>query len=209
MLTALWTGARYFPSWHSKETACDFFDIKGVAEGLLKSLNLVNCEFTSLPEAFCTYTRPGHTAQVMVDTTFIGLVGEVHPQTLQNFDLAQTAFILELDLERLTACLPETLQAQPIPKFPATTRDITIIVNKDIESQKIVNTIESAHEDLIERIQLFDVYEGTPIAAGKKSISFRIVYRSPHKTLEDEEINRLNKKITDRLVDEFSATLPV
>jgi phenylalanyl-tRNA synthetase beta chain len=209
MLAGLWTGARYFPSWHSKETACDFFDMKGVAEGLLQSLKLVNCEFTSLPEASCAYTKSGHTAQIFIDNTFIGLVGEVHPRMLQNFDLAQTAFILELNLDRLTACLPETLQAQPIPKFPATTRDITIIVDRDIESLKIVKTIGSAHAELIERLHLFDVYEGAPIAGGKKSISFRIIYRSPHKTLEDEEINRLNKMITDRLVKAYNATLPV
>jgi phenylalanyl-tRNA synthetase beta chain len=141
--------------------------------------------------------------------TFIGLVGEVHPQVLQNFDLVQTAYILELNLDRLISCLPETIQDQPIPKFPATTRDITIIVDKDIESQKIVKSIEGANEELIEKLYLFDVYQGAPIAGGKKSISFRVIYRSPHKTLEDEEINGLNKTITDRLVKEYNATLPV
>ena len=209
ILAGLWTGARHVTTWHSKETACDFFDIKGVTEGLLESLNLANYEFTSLPEASCAYTKPGHTAQILVDNTLVGLVGEVHPRILDNFDLAQTAFIFEIDLDRLTPCLPETLQAQTIPRFPATTRDITIIVDKDIESQKIVKTIGSSHEELIERLHLFDVYEGTPIAEGKKSISFRIVYRSPHKTLEDEEINRLNKHITDRLVKKYNASLPV
>jgi phenylalanyl-tRNA synthetase beta chain len=209
MLAGLWTGARFFPSWHSKETPCDFFDIKGVTEGLLQSLNLDNCEFTSLPEASHTYTKPGYTAQIFIGKTAIGLVGEVHPQVLQNFDLVQTAYILEINLDRLISCLPETIRSQPIPKFPATTRDITIIVDKDIESQRIVNSIEGANEELIEKLHLFDVYEGAPIADGKKSISFRIIYRSPHKTLEDEEINRLNKAITDRLVKEYNATLPV
>lgn len=209
MLVGLWTGARFFPSWHSKETPCDFFDIKGVAEGLLQSLNLDSCEFTSLPDASCTYTKPGYTAQIFISKTFIGLVGEVHPQVLQNFDLVQTAYILELNLDRLISCLPETIQSQPIPKFPATTRDITIIVDKNIESQRIVKSIEGTNEELIEKLHLFDVYEGAPIAGGKKSISFRIIYQSPHKTLEDEEINRLNKTITDRLVKEYNATLPV
>jgi phenylalanyl-tRNA synthetase beta chain len=209
MLAGLWTGARFFPSWHSKETPCDFFDIKGVAEGLLQSLNLDNCEFTSLPEASHPYTKPGYTAQIFVGKTVIGLVGKVHPQVLQNFDLAQTAYILEINLDRLISCLPETIQSQPIPKFPATTRDITIIVDKDIESQRIVKSIEGANEELIEKLHLFDVYEGAPIAGGKKSISFRIIYRSPYKTLEDEEINRLNKAIADRLVKEYNATLPV
>jgi phenylalanyl-tRNA synthetase beta chain len=209
MLAGLWTGARFFPSWHSKETPCDFFDIKGATEGLLQSLNLDSCEFTSLPEASCTYTKPGYTAQIFIAKTFIGLVGEVHPRVLQNFDQVQTAYILELNLDRLISCLPETIQSQPIPRFPATTRDITIIVDKNIESQRIVKSIEGANEELIEKLHLFDVYEGAPIAGGKKSISFRIIYRSPHKTLEDEEINHLNKTITNRLVKEYNATLPV
>ncbi len=208
MLASLWTGARLFPSWHSQETPCDFFDIKGVAEGLLQKLNLGGCEFTSLPEASCAYTKPGYTAQIIIAKTPIGLVGEVHPRVLQNFDLVQTAYILELNLNRLISCLPETVQSQPIPRFPATTRDITIIVDQDIESQRIVKSIESANEELIERLHLFDIYEGAPIAGGKRSISFRIIYRSPHKTLEDEEINRLNKTITDRLVEKYNATLP-
>ena len=209
MLAALWTGARFFPSWHSQELPCDFFDIKGVSEGLLESLNLYGCEFTSLPDDLCTYTKPGYTAQIFIGKTCIGLVGEAHPQVRQHFDLIQTAYILEINLDRLISCLPETIQSEPIPKFPATTRDITIIVDKDIESHKIVKSIESANEKLIEGLQLFDVYEGAPIASGKKSISFRIIYRSPQKTLEDKEINRLNKTITDRLVKEFNATLPV
>ena len=208
MLAGLWTGARFFPSWHSQEAPCDFFDIKGITEGLLQSLNLDRCEFTSLPEASCTYTKRGYTAQIFMGKTLIGLVGEAHPQVLQNYDLVQTAYILELNLDRLISCLPETIQSQPIPRFPATTRDITIIVDKNIESQRIVKSIEGANEDLIERLHLFDVYEGAPIAGGKKSISFRIIYRSPHKTLEDEEINHLNKTITDRLIKEYNATLP-
>ena len=176
---------------------------------MLQSLNLDSWEFTSLPDESCTYTKPGYTAQIFIDKTFLGLVGEVHPQILRNFDLVQTAYILEINLDRLISCLPESIQSQPIPKFPATTRDITIIVDKDIESQRIVNSIESANEELIEKLHLFDVYAGAPIASGKKSISFRIIYRSPHKTLADEEINRLNKTITDRLVKEYNATLPV
>jgi len=104
--------------------------------------------------------------------------------------------------------LGEVSQFNPIPKFPATTRDITIIVDKDIETQKIIKYIENANAELIEDLYLFDVYEGSPIAAGKKSISLRIIYRSPDKTLEDEEIRHLTEAITDRLIKEFNASLP-
>jgi phenylalanyl-tRNA synthetase beta chain len=209
MLTGLWTGSRYDASWHYKEMPCDFFDIKGVVEGLLERLNLEGCDFTTLPDAACTYTKPGYTAQIHMDDSLFGLIGEVHPQVLENFDLLQTVFIFELHVDRLIRHLREVNQFKPIAKFPAITRDITIIVDKDIEAQKIIKHIENADEELIEDLHLFDVYEGAPIAAGKKSISLRIIYRSPDKTLEDQEIRHLTKNITDRLVKAFNASLPV
>jgi phenylalanyl-tRNA synthetase beta chain len=208
MLTGLWTGSRYNASWHYKEMPCDFFDMKGVVEGLLESLNLESCDFTTLPDAACTYTKPGYTAQIYRGDSILGLTGEVHPQVLENFDLLQKAFIFELHVDLLIGHLREVSQFKPIPKFPATTRDITVIVDKDIEAQKIIKHIENADEELIEYLYLFDVYEGAPIAAGKKSISLRIIYRSPEKTLEDEEIRHLTETITDRLIREFNASLP-
>lgn len=209
MLAGIWTGARFDDSWHNKELPCDFFDIKGVAEGLLKSLHLNAVEFTSLPDASCTYTKPGYSAQIIIGDEIVGLVGEVNSQVRANFDLVQTAYIFEINLDRLIDYLPETIQFQPIPKFPATTRDISIIVDKNTETQQMVACIERANEKLIEDLLIFDVYEGTPIAAGKKSVSFRITYRSSLKTLEDEKINHLNKRITDRLLKEFNGSLPV
>jgi phenylalanyl-tRNA synthetase beta chain len=209
MLAGLWTGARFETSWHSKEMPCDFFDIKGVVEGLLDSLKVYNTKFSALPDASCTYTKPGYTAQILIGDIFLGLVGEGHPQVLKNFDLAQKAYIFELDVNRLISLLPHTTQAQQIAKFPATTRDITIIIDKNLESQNILDSVENIEEALIENLYLFDVYQGEPIPSGKKSISFRITYRSHNKTLEDEEINLVHKTITDRLLKEFDATLPV
>jgi phenylalanyl-tRNA synthetase beta chain len=98
---------------------------------------------------------------------------------------------------------------QQIPKFPAATRDITIIVDRNLESQIILKSVEKFDEELIENLHLFDVYEGDPIPPGKKSITFRIIYRSLNKTLEDDEINLVHKTIAERLLKEFDATLPI
>jgi len=208
MLIALWTGARTDASWHSREYPCDFFDIKGAAEALLQALKLKGIRFTAMADESCEYTRPGHTACIMAPDFQIGLVGEIHPQVSDNYDLKQTAFIFELDLEKIAGLIQETRSSQPIPRFPAIYRDITLIVSRGIETQTVLEAVENFREALIEQLHLFDVFEGDPIAAGKKSVSFRVTYRSPDKTLEDDDVNELHKSITERLLKAFDATLP-
>ncbi|MBC2695427.1 MAG: phenylalanine--tRNA ligase subunit beta, partial [Desulfobacteraceae bacterium] len=208
MLAGIWTGSRTNTSWYSKESGCDFFDIKGVVEGLLNRVKTDRIKFTCTPNNLCTYTRPGHTAQILQEKKLIGLVGEIHPQVLRNFDLKQAAFIFELDLNAVSDLIPETIRSKPIPKFPSISRDITIIIDKDLESSKLPETIRKLGEELIENLYLFDVFESDIIPQNKKSISLRITYRSKHKTLEDDEVNYIHKNITHRLLKEFDALLP-
>ena len=208
MIAALWTGSRFDAAWHVKETACDFFDLKGVAEGLLRGLGVTDWTFTAMSVESCRYTKPGHTARIIAGDTLIGLAGEVHPRVLDNFGLKQTAFIFELDMDRLIALIPDKKLSKPIPKFPAVFRDITLIIDRDVEAASVLQSVESQGEELVESLQLFDVYQGDPIPAGKKSISFRITYRSSTKTLEDDVVNTLHGKITGRLIKAFDAGLP-
>jgi len=208
MLIALWTGARTDASWHSRENLCDFYDIKGAVEALMRALKLEGIRFTAMANDACEYTRPGHTARITASNLQIGLVGEVHPRVSEAYDLKQTAFIFELDLEKIAGLIPQTRNSKPMPRYPAIYRDITIIVDRGIETQTVMEAVENFQEELIESLNLFDVFEGVPIAAGKKSVSFRITYRSPGKTLEDDDINDLHKSITERLLKAFNATLP-
>ena len=121
---------------------------------------------------------------------------------------AETAHYFELDLEKIAGLIPQSRDSRPIPRFPAIYRDITIIVDRGIETQTVLEAADNFQEKLIENLYLFDVFEGDPIAAGKKSVSFRITYRSPGKTLEDDDVNDLHKSITERLLNAFDATLP-
>jgi phenylalanyl-tRNA synthetase beta chain len=208
ILAGLWTGVRADASWYAKETPCDFFDIKGVVEWLLKGLNIGSIRFSAPADDLCVYTKPGYTAQIFFDKEQIGLVGELHPLVLRNFDLVQSVYIFELNLDRLIKIMPETRQSKPLPKFPAVPRDITIIVNINTESGAILECIENIQEQLIENIHLFDVFTGDPIPSGKKSVSIRVTYRSSKKTLEDEDVGNIHKTIANRLIKEFDAGLP-
>ena len=208
IISGLWTGARVDAYWGSKETSCDFYDLKGVVEQLLWKLGVVNTIFIRMPPASCFYTKPGATAQILVKNEPMGLVGELHPKVLANYDLKQTAFIFELDLDRLIQLLSDEKFAQPIPKYPATSKDITLIINKDVETYKIIRYVKMLDEELVETIHLFDVFEGDPIPEERKSVSLTITYRSLDETLEDTRTNHIHKSITQLLVENFDANLP-
>jgi phenylalanyl-tRNA synthetase beta chain len=137
-----------------------------------------------------------------------GLSARSTPRVCAAFDLEQDAYLLELNLGDLYALIPENKYFQPLSKYPATTRDITLIIDRAIEAQAILDRLTAAREKLVENIFLFDVFEGQPIPDGKKSISLRITYRSFDMTLEDESINRLHHDLTAKLLKVFKATLP-
>jgi phenylalanyl-tRNA synthetase beta chain len=208
ILTALWTGSQREASWHGREVPCDFYDMKGAVEGLVRALKIDKIQFSKMPADACDYTRPGYTAQILADGLQVGLVGELHPQVRKHFDLKQPAFIFELELDKVAALIPPSTGSKSIPRFPAIYRDITIIVDRRMETQTVLDAVEDIGEKLVEQLNLFDVFEGDPIAIGKKSVSFRITYRSSIKTLEDDDVNDLHRAITDKLLQSFDATLP-
>ncbi len=208
VLAVLWTGMRYEASWHGAQIPCDFFDIKGVAEGLLGALKIGGLRFTRMDDDACDYTRAGYCAWIMAGDSTVGRVGEIHPRIRDNFELKQSAYIFELELPHLIPLIPAAVSFKPIPKFPAIYRDITIIVDRAVEAQSILEAVKNMGETLVETVHLFAVFEGDPVAAGKKSISFRLTYRSGAKTLVDDDVNQLHKLITAKLLQAFNAGLP-
>jgi len=208
MLAGVWSGRRSAMSWHDTETETDFYDIKGALEALFRSLQLNDISFTRVSAEACIYTQPGHTAQVTLKGEFLGTIGRVHSDVQHNYGLKQTLFLFELDLEKMLALVPEKSASTPLPRFPATSRDITIIVDSSVEAGELISNIEARNEKLVEHILLFDIYEGKPVPEGKKSVSLRITYRSQDRTLEDDFVNTLHKEISGKLIKAFDAAVP-
>lgn len=208
ILAGLWTGDRATPGWYKKPEACDFYDLKGALENLLEGLKISNTHFTRLPDEQCTHTRQGASAHIRIKDHAVGVIGEVHPDVLDTYGLKQTAFVFEIHLAQLIDNIPDAICARPLPKFPATSRDATLIVDQAVEADDILSIVRHQDQPLVEDVQLFDVFQGKPVPEGRKSISFRIIYRSDEKTLEDDTINRIHKEITDSLVSKFKADLP-
>jgi phenylalanyl-tRNA synthetase beta chain len=208
MLAGLWTGARYHPSWHGREISCDFFDLKGTVEALLQALGVAPVQFSRAADDLCRYTRPGYTGHLFCGDRQLGLIGEIHPRLQKQSELKQTAFIFELNVDQMLPLISDRKSSRPIPRYPSVSRDITLIVDRELEAQGILQRVMQVGDELIESLHLFDVFQGKPIPEGKKSISFRIIYRAADRTLEDEEVNSLHADTTARLVEEFNALLP-
>lgn len=213
MVAAMYTGNRIDGFWDAKDTPYDFYDIKGLCEGLLNGLGIQDFYFAPVAPEFCYYSGKGAAAWVgkslpLNESSAWGVVSEMNPEVVKAFDVRQPVFFMELDFEKLLKDIPGTKQAQPVPRFPSVTRDITLILEKDKPAGNILRRIYEIKDALVEDVFLFDVYTGKGIREGRKSLSLRIVYRSLYETLSDEQVMKLHRNMTDTLVREFQAELP-
>ncbi len=201
MLCAVLSGPRAELSWQAEKELLDFFDAKGVVENILSQLGLKASFENSDDEGLL----PGVGANIIVDDDKIGIVGEVHPKVAQAFELFGVACLIEIDLEKVLTRITGIKEYQPIPRFPAVTRDIALVVDEQVSYRTVENIIQSF--PLVTKITLFDLYRGEQIAEGKKSFAIRIVYQSPRHTLTDEEVDQIQEQMLARLHRELGATL--
>lgn len=209
IVAGLWTGLKSCSSWHGKDEPCDYYDIKGCVEALFENLSLDNIRFTRIPADPKDYYQPGYSARIIRDETVLGTVGKIRASVSAAYNIKQDIFAFELNVNKLFRLVPVSLKAKPLAKFPAMSRDITIIVDEQIESGDIMEYIDRMRNAFIECVKIFDMYVGDPIPEGKKSISIRVTYRSLEKTLEYDEVNSIHMRLTDNMVNRYNAALPV
>ena len=201
VLCGLLSGARVETSWLGGDGVFDFYDAKGIAEGLLRHLGVaVNFE-----QGNDGGWHPNKQAAIVVEDKRLGVVGELHPKVAAAFEISGPVCLFEINV---TALLPFTTghkMFQPIPRFPSTVRDLALVVDVGVTHRQVQDIISSF--PLVYEVTLFDVYSGKQVAAGKKSLAYRLVYQSPTHTLIDEEVNQVQQQILDRLAKELGATL--
>lgn len=183
----------------------DFFVLKGALETILDSVGFENYEI--IPETNNTTFHPGRCATIMYNNIYIGTFGEVHPEVIDNYNLGQRVYLAELDLDLIFENSDRTIIYSPLPKYPSTSRDIALLVKDDIIVKQIEDIIKANGEDLLESYKLFDVYKGSQIADGYKSIAYSIIYRSKDKTLTDEDVNKVHQNIIRELEEKLDAKL--
>ena len=201
MLAGVLCGPGLDRSWHGEGQALDFFDAKGFLETLFARLG-VEASFEPTEDDIFS---PSRAARVILGSQDVGLLGELHPRVAEGFDISRPVYIFDIDLERLLPATTALRKYRPIPRFPVTLRDIAVVLDAATPSKKVNDIIESF--PLVARVTLFDVYIGEQVPPGKKSLAYRILYQSPSRTLTDEEVNKEQEKILQRLHHELGATL--
>jgi len=201
-------GPREPVSWNRNTESLDFYDIKGLVEDLLDGLDLKSVptvtEFDGLDKGFF---HPGRSASLSIDGVHLAVMGELHPELRHSFDISGEVYVFELDMETLAASIKQGKNFRVLPKFPASERDVAVLVDKDLSYSEIISAINKINTKLIEKVDLFDVYCGNELPVGTKSLAFRIRYRSSLKTLTHGEVEKVHESIVKELTQTFKATI--
>ncbi len=182
--------------WNQAQRDTDFYDVKGVVDGLLAKLGLTQYDIQPSSES---YYHPGVSAHYTVNGVTIANYGELHPQVVKNFDLSGKVYMFEIDLEAVLSIIVPPFRYQSFSKFPGTSRDLAIVAPVSVTSGDIVALIKEHGGEYLESVSIFDVYEGEHIEAGYRSLAYNLQFRSMEGTLNDEDIDGAIQAIIDAL----------
>ncbi len=183
-------------AWNQVQRDTDFYDVKGVVDGLLAKLGLTQFDIQPSSES---YYHPGVSAHYTVNGVTIANYGELHPQVVKNFDLSGKVYMFEIDLEAVLSITVPPFRYQSFSKFPGTSRDLAIVAPVSVTSGEIVALIKEHGGEYLESVSIFDVYEGKHIEAGYRSLAYNLQFRSMEGTLNDEDIDGAIQAIIDAL----------
>ncbi|WP_438311331.1 phenylalanine--tRNA ligase subunit beta [Sporosarcina sp. FA9] len=203
-VAALITGKWLDHAWQAETKMVDFFALKGVIEGMLDSLGLV--EGLTFEQAVIEGMHPGRTANVFHNGERVGLIGQVHPTEQKKRDLKNT-YVMEMNLAQLLAIETDELLYVPVPRFPSMSRDIALVVSSETSAGTLEHVIRNAGGKLLQSVKLFDLYEGDNVEDGKKSIAFSLTYADAERTLTDDEVVKAHEKVLNALTTEAGALL--
>ncbi|MEC3654666.1 phenylalanine--tRNA ligase subunit beta [Bacillus siamensis] len=190
--------------WQGEKKPVDFFVVKGIVEGLLHQLNVSDrIEFVQSERK---NMHPGRTANILLNGSLAGFIGQVHPAMEKELDIKET-YVFELDLHALLTEETEPVVYTAIPKYPSVTRDIALVADKTVTSGQLEAVIKEAGGALLKEVTVFDVYEGEHMEEGKKSVAFSLQYVNPEQTLTEEEVTKVHENVLKALEETYQAVL--
>ncbi|RNB56979.1 phenylalanine--tRNA ligase subunit beta [Brevibacillus gelatini] len=198
------TGQLLPQNWMGAKQPVDFYQVKGIVDSLLDRLGIHTAQYKAAADI--AGMHPGRTAEVWVGDKRLGYLGQVHPVTEKAYDLSET-YVFQLDVALLIEAAAEVGHYNPLPKFPAVTRDLALVVDRSVPAGALEATIREAAGELLESLTLFDVYTGDRIAQDKKSMAFALVFRHAERTLQDEEIQQVTTAVVEALKNRTGAEL--
>lgn len=202
MLAGLLTGAGG-KHWGKQETL-DFYTVKGLLEMLFTRLGVMGVHYRA---AQLKGYHPGRTAELVIGEDTVGILGQLHPKVEANHDLDET-YVFELDLVKVLEKAGEHIVGyHRLPIYPSSSRDLALVVNESLPAGELETAIRSAGGDLLEKVNLFDVFTGNQVGEGKKSVAYSLTYRSDDRTLTDDEVNQAHQRVVEHLESLTGVTL--
>jgi phenylalanyl-tRNA synthetase beta chain len=200
------SGLRREPFWGGEDQGTlDFYDLKGVLEGLLEGLKV---EGWRIRPAEHPSFHPGKCAALLVGQQEIGTLGEIHPLVAERFDFPDSPVLAaELDLELLMACMPEAQKVEAVSPYPPVLEDLAFVVDEQVQAQAVEEAIRQAGGDLLREVRLFDLYRGEQVGEGKKSLAYSLVYQASDRTLTDQEVAKIRARIIRRVEEALGGSL--
>ena len=183
----------------------DFFDLKGVCEALFEALRIENVRYDAVSDN-PTY-HPGRCAVISKGGRVLGTIGQILPSVAKKYSIETECYVAELSLENMLRCADKVVKYAHLPKFPALTRDFSIMVDKETHVAQIEDVIRKASGKLLSSLELSDVYEGAQIPKGKKSVMYKAAFRASDRSLTGEEADNLHDKIVKKLESALGAVL--
>ena len=183
----------------------DFYTVKGIVDSMLKNIGVEDFEYAACTDpgvfAEADAFHPGRCAVITKDGKAIGILGELHPETLENYGIGVKAYAAKVNVTELLDMANAVKTYKPLPKFPATTRDLAIVCDETLPVAELEKAIRKAVGNILESVTLFDVYQGKQIAEGKKSVAYAISMRSHEGTLTDEQADAAVKRVLKELAN--------
>ncbi|HRY77124.1 MAG TPA: phenylalanine--tRNA ligase subunit beta [Candidatus Paceibacterota bacterium] len=182
-----------------------FLELKGIIEKMFEAFGLWNLEFQDLKQN--SWLLNGRSAEIKIDGESLGFIGEINPTLTQKYNDDYPAVIFEMDLAKIVKSVQEELEYEPLAKFPAVIRDISLLVSAETRVSEILNIINDSENKILRDVDLFDVYEGEKLGLNKKSLSFHLIFQSPDRTLTTDEIGKSLEKIISNLKAKLGAEI--
>ena len=190
--------------WNPKPIPYDFYDLKGIVEEIFTQLKFNNYMIKRSEQS---QFHPGRSVDVFVGRELIGSFGEIHPDILENFDLGKTSVLVgEFNIDLIQKYIGKKIKYQGIVKYPAVPRDFAFVMREDILVGDVLKTIQKVDKK-IEKVELFDIYQGSGVLPGMKSVAISVILRDKNKTLEEKEIVDISNKIVAKVEKDYGAVL--
>ncbi len=199
------TGRRYEQRWHFSDLKADFYDLKGCVENVLEVLKVASPSY----RAACSepFLHPGKACGIFSGEARIGFLGEIHPDVLSVFGIAGPIVACELDLNAMIANAAAKKVFSDMPRFPASSRDVAFLTRRETEAGELIKAAQGTNEELLEKVEIFDVYEGKNVSEGTRSLGLRFLYRSADRTLTDDEVNDVHSRVVGSVIGASGALI--